>query len=448
VAGFAVGRAAPRIAVPTVARGTAPPRILVDQSGYDLLNIGDAAMLQACVRRLTRIWPDAEVAVLCHDPGRLADLCPDAVPVRLTRWQLPRPRTLRRVHLASAQAWKILGPYVVRPGRAGAADRPPRSWREGLAWADVVVASGGGYLADTWWWHGAGVLSLLAAAQRSGKPTAMFGQGLGPLTHRSTRRQARKVLPRLDVLGLRGGATGEPLARALGVPPRVLTVTGDDAVELVDPTRPRPEPLIGVNLRVTPYAGVTAEAAAVVGTTLRACARRHGAGLLGLPVSLAPGAEDADALRRSLDAAGPATGLVVPDVRTAADLSAAAGRCRVVVTGSYHAAVFALARGVPTVALSGSAYYDAKLGDLRALFPELAWLVPVGRDDTAALLTAAVAAAWDVGDDVRAHARAEARHQRRLGRELYARFARRFRPVPDRPVPDKAVHAGLLRVPA
>ena len=448
VAGFAVGRAAPRIAVPTAARGTAPPRILVDQSGYDLLNIGDAAMLQACVRRLTRIWPDAEVAVLCHDPGRLADLCPEAVPVRLTRWQLPRPRTLRRVHLASAQAWKILGPYVVRPGRAGAADRPPRSWREGLAWADVVVASGGGYLADTWWWHGAGVLSLLAAAQRSGKPTAMFGQGLGPLTHRSTRRQARKVLPRLDVLGLRGGATGEPLARALGVPPRVLTVTGDDAVELVDPTPPRAEPLIGVNLRVTPYAGVTAEAAAVVGTTLRACARRHGAGLLGLPVSLAPGAEDADALRRSLDAAGPATGLVVPDVRTAADLCAAAGRCRVVVTGSYHAAVFALARGVPTVALSGSAYYDAKLGDLRALFPDLAWLVPVGRDDTAALLTAAVAAAWDVGDDVRAHARAEARHQRRLGRELYARFARRFRPVPDRPVPDEAVHTGLLRVPA
>jgi len=40
----------------TRVRGTAPPRILVDQSGYDLLNIGDVAMLQACVRRLTRIW--------------------------------------------------------------------------------------------------------------------------------------------------------------------------------------------------------------------------------------------------------------------------------------------------------------------------------------------------------------------------------------------------------
>jgi len=448
VCGFAVGRAAPRIAVPTPGGRTGPPRVLVDQSGYDLLNLGDVAMLQACVRRLSRIWPDAEVAVLCHDPGLLAEHCPDALPVRLTRREPPGSRTLRRLYLGSAQAWKILGPYVVRPGRPGSADRSPHTWREGLAWADVVVASGGGYLADTWWWHGAGVLSVLAAAQRSGRPTAMFGQGLGPLTHRPTRRQARSVLPRLDVLGLRGGAGGEPLARSLGVARRVLTVTGDDALELVDPAAPCPEPLIGVNLRVTPYAGVTDGAAAAVGATLRACARRRGAGLLGLPVSLAPGADDADALRRSLDVPGAASGLVVPEVRSPADLAAAAARCRVVVTGSYHAAVFALARGVPTVALSGSAYYDAKLGDLRALFPQLTWVVPVGRADTTELLTAAVDAAWDVEEAVRADGRTRARHQRWLGRDLYVRFTRRCRPVPDRPVPDEPVPGGLLRVPA
>ncbi len=222
-------------------------------------------------------------------------------------------------------------------------------------------------------------------------------------------------------------------------------MTGDDALELADPTAPVTEPLIGVNLRVTAYAGVTDASAAVVGRTLRECARRHDAGLLGLPVSLAPGAADADAVRRSLEAERPASRLVVPDIHTAADLSAAAGRCRVVVSGSYHAAVFALGRGVPTVALSGSAYYDAKLGDLAALFPHLSWLVPLGRDDTADLLAAAVAAAWDVGDEVRADARDRAAHQVRLGRELYARFARRCRPAPDQPVPGPT---GLLRVPA
>src|SRR5207244_3068484 len=48
------------------------PRILVDQSGYDLLNVGDVAMLQSCVLRLWRLWPDAEIMVICHSPGRLA----------------------------------------------------------------------------------------------------------------------------------------------------------------------------------------------------------------------------------------------------------------------------------------------------------------------------------------------------------------------------------------
>ena len=154
--GFAVGRASSRSAVRAGSGGTAPRRVLVDQSGYDLQNLGDVAMLQACVRRLTHSWPDAEVAVLCHDPDLLAAHCPGTIPVRLTRWAPPRHRALRRPYLASAQAWKILGPYVVRPGRTWAHDRAPRSWREGLAWADVVVASGGGYLTDTWWWHGAG----------------------------------------------------------------------------------------------------------------------------------------------------------------------------------------------------------------------------------------------------------------------------------------------------
>jgi polysaccharide pyruvyl transferase WcaK-like protein len=41
-------------------------RILVDQSGYDLLNLGDVAMLQACVGHLGALWPQAEIAVVCH----------------------------------------------------------------------------------------------------------------------------------------------------------------------------------------------------------------------------------------------------------------------------------------------------------------------------------------------------------------------------------------------
>lgn len=47
-------------------------RILVDQSSYDLLNIGDVAMLQSCIARLWSQWPDAEIMVIAHEPVRLA----------------------------------------------------------------------------------------------------------------------------------------------------------------------------------------------------------------------------------------------------------------------------------------------------------------------------------------------------------------------------------------
>ena len=43
-------------------------------------------------------------------------------------------------------------------------------------------------------------------------------------------------------------------------------------------------------------------------------------------------------------------------------------RCRVVVTGAYHAAVFALAQGIPVVCLSNSPYYLAKFQGLEDLF--------------------------------------------------------------------------------
>jgi colanic acid/amylovoran biosynthesis protein len=43
-------------------------------------------------------------------------------------------------------------------------------------------------------------------------------------------------------------------------------------------------------------------------------------------------------------------------------------RCRVVVTGSYHAAVFALSQGIPAIGLVKSSYYASKFLGLAAQF--------------------------------------------------------------------------------
>ena len=45
-------------------------------------------------------------------------------------------------------------------------------------------------------------------------------------------------------------------------------------------------------------------------------------------------------------------------------------RCRLVITGSYHAAVFALAMGIPTIGLAKSTDYIDKFMGLSALFGE------------------------------------------------------------------------------
>jgi colanic acid/amylovoran biosynthesis protein len=86
-------------------------RILVDQSGYDLLNIGDVAMLQSCVTRLRRLWPDAEIMVVCHSPERLASYCPGTIAIGQTFADRPVFRAVpRRPRLAGEQAWKMAAP--------------------------------------------------------------------------------------------------------------------------------------------------------------------------------------------------------------------------------------------------------------------------------------------------------------------------------------------------
>ncbi|HEY5181170.1 MAG TPA: polysaccharide pyruvyl transferase family protein [Dermatophilaceae bacterium] len=406
-------------------------RILVDQSGYDLLNVGDVAMLQACVGRLRVLWPQANIAVICHDADRLAQYCPGTTPVRAG---LGRPGSmpgiLERVRLGLGQVHKMARPYISVDRRRTRHERAPRSLTGAVRWADVVVASGGGYLNDTWWWHGFGVLSVLDLAQRLGKPTAMFGQGLGPLTHPVLRRQARRVLPRLHVLGLREAVTGSPLAEVLGVPAGRVVVTGDDALDLVSSVatdtagKPRAEEALGVNARISGYAGVDGPVAGLVGATLARVVADKRAAVIGLPVSRYERDSDLSSIRSLWPGPLPA-GSVVQDLETPGALAAAAAGCRAVVTGSYHAAVFALAAGVPTVCLSNSDYYNAKFSGIAALFPAATEIVPLTGRDLERRLTEAIDRTWDADEISRQATRELARTQAKASVGLYVRFAKR-----------------------
>lgn len=402
-------------------------RILVDQSGYDLLNIGDVAMLQSCVTRLKQLWPNAEIMVICHAPERLASYCPGTIAIGRTYADLPFFRRLpRRPRLASEQAWKMAAPYFsarlgsgrARPGPPGR----PRTAIQAVRAADLVVASGGGYVTDTWWWHAAGVLSLLSLAQRLGKPTAMFGQGIGPISQRALSMQAHAVLPRLAVLGLREERIGRDLALSLGTPPEVLTLTGDDALELIPGTSAPGGRALGLSMRVSDYAGVDPAAAVVVGDVVTRAAEAFGAPIVALPVSRYPVDGDLGAIEALLRPAHPGAGVVLDDLTTPEALVGAAAGCRVIVTGSYHAAVFGLAQGVPAICLTKSSYYDAKFAGLSALFPEACFVASLSQPDFAGWLRSAIDKAWHLPAAARGSARETAAGQRAAGRAAYARF--------------------------
>lgn len=420
VAGFMAGIVRRNEHVPGRERARAP-RILVDQSGYDLRNLGDIAMLQSCVIRLRRLWPDAEIMVICHAPERLAALCPGVIGIGRTLADRPFFLMLpRRPRLAAEQAWKMAAPYFC--GRRRVWQGQPRTAVQAVRAADVVVASGGGYLTDTWWWHAAGVLSLLSLAQRLGKPTAMLGQGVGPIGAGVLRMQARAVLPRLAVLGLREERAGRDLALSLGTPVGAVTVTGDDALELIPGTRAVVGHALGFGMRVSRYAGVDLTTAEVVGDLVVRAAESFGVPVVTLPVSRYPVDGDLDALRALLHPDHSVADIVLDDLATPEFLATAAARCRVIVSGSYHAAVFGLAQGVPTVCLTKTRYYDAKFAGLTALFPGACFVVSLDQPDFAGRLRDAIDQAWHLPDPARAAAADAAARQRQAGRDAYAQL--------------------------
>lgn len=408
-------------------------RILVDQSSYGLLNLGDIAMLQACVLRLQNLWPDADIQVLTNSPERLEQYCAGltAVAPSIVGRRAPSIAPMS-FQPATEQMRRGAIPLLTRSKRRSAS--ADLSWEpcrlRALRRADLVVSSGGGFINDVFWWHGAKVLSFLAIAQRFGKPTAMFSQGIGPLTHPVLTRLVMHTMPRLLVIGLREGLGSTPLLRTCRVDPERIQITGDDALLLATTKkRPRTGTAIGLNIRVAFYSAIDTSVARQAVAITSESASRRGVTTLALPVSRLAllvsrykGPSDLEAIQTSGDGR---QDIVADDgsddIRSPEELAKRAARCRVVVAGSYHAAVFGLAAGVPAVCITNSRYYDLKFEGLGAQFPGGCHIVRPGprfeRD-----LSDAIDRAWDTSESDRDQMHSAAQAQVAQADQTYTRF--------------------------
>jgi polysaccharide pyruvyl transferase WcaK-like protein len=415
-------------------------KILVEPSAHHLLNMGDVAMLTVTVRRLSALWPEASIGVIANDADRLATHCPSAtyVPADGRRLWLDRPLFGGRLHRSlptrAARRLKATEQALRRDRPSWAARlirmrmRLKRESTESIdtfiGWAygaDVVVVVGAGLLTDAFATAALTVLELLETANRRGASTAMFGQGVGPLTDVELKAAARRVLPRLDLICLREAKAGKPLLHALGVSDRIIEVTGDDAVELAYDERPAvPAGTgIGLSLRLARYSDVGDSLAKTVGEIIRDAGARHHAELVSLPISSYPNERDRERIAEALGLALDDTGT---DAWSPQSVIGAVQRCRVVVTGSYHAGVFALAQGISVVALANSEYYVGKFVGLADQFDGQCRVVLLDDPELTRSLSGALDEAW-YGSDAAAPILIEAaRRQVESAQAAYERF--------------------------
>ncbi|MFP5288942.1 MAG: polysaccharide pyruvyl transferase CsaB, partial [Thermoanaerobaculia bacterium] len=261
---------------------------------------------------------------------------------------------------------------------------------EAVRGSDLVILGGGGLFQD--YWESSfetfltpaqgGLLSYLAVptlAALLGRPLAIYAVGVGPLRTEQGRRLTRVAFSLCGAATVRDPESLE-LLRELGLPepsgPRI-ELAADPAFDLVPAVGEETdrlllewgvgdaEPMYGVALRHWGFGAVPgweAEVARALDLFLAGVEGR----VLFLPFhtgGAGPNEDDPAVHRRVREslAASDRAILVERGLRPE-ELAGVLGRCRLVLAMRFHAALFALGAGVPTVALA----YDPKVSALMA----------------------------------------------------------------------------------
>jgi len=438
------------------------PRVLIENSEYWLSNVGDLAMLDVTIRRVRERWPGARIGVLTNTPHLLRAYFPGTDPITpkgRRAWVGPSavgrlceelgPRLVGPLAIAwvTTKAWLpqkagslrrkarkalalTLGATVRRSRSSSTSEKPrtrvgaepvvPRNTASAASTASLVLALGGGYVTDADEAQARRVLTLLEHAHRLGLPTAMIGQGMGPVENPALMSRLCEALPDVAFFGLREGRRGPDLLFRAGVSADRIQVTGDDAIELSYSLR-RDElgSDLGICLRVAGYSPLSREARGRFKSALHEVANELSAGLS--PVIIAE--YKSQDRRSTLPLTRGFEPVRKPHRRFARpqEVAAQVGQCRVLVTGAYHAAVFALAQGIPVVGLTTSLYYDDKFLGLADMFDGGLEMVRLDTGLFPERLTSAVRSAWEKAPEERVPLLASAERQIDASRRGLAR---------------------------
>jgi colanic acid/amylovoran biosynthesis protein len=293
-----------------------------------------------------------------------------------------------------------------------------------LRQADLVVLSGGGDFNDEFESSAMTELALLDLAMAYGAVTSILGQGIGPIRRPNSvlGHRMRAVLPSVDFICLREALMGPDILQAHGVAASRLAITGDDAIEMAYGARNGSVGKdIGVNVRFATYSGFSDEDSPNISALLTDVAEHKGASLRPVPISVTESPSDLEAIKTMLKGSARVAGMDAP-LEWPSDVIRQVAYCRLVVTSSYHAAVFALAQGIPAIGLVKTEYYRSKFLGLADQFGIGCTVVEADGEGWVGKLRDAIESAWMSTENVRPRLLHAAEDQIKRGRLAYARL--------------------------
>ena len=424
-------------------------KILIETGSYDFGNVGDVSMLQVTISRLQSLWPEGIIEVFTDVPEKLAELYPNVIPVSPNGRQIwfsplisPDYKYQKDVQRLSDKKYKFLldleykfcyyFPFLnhlllkFKLKEDIEKLRDINTFIEAISGADLVVASGGGYITDLWgeWSHE--VLNTLAFATKLGKPTAILGHGLGPINDPRFYNKAKLVLPSLSLISLREKKVSLPLLNSMGTLANLISVTGDDAIELAYNARnTNLSNGMGINLRIANYSNINQNFLKLIRSILHDIAKKKDAPLIPLPIlryHRDPNAEsDITTIQQILSGFDDISD-GGKQLDTPLKVIKQVGNCRVVVTGSYHAGVFALAQGIPVVSLAKSQYYIDKFQGLADQFGVGCEVILLDDQEFSQKLVASINKLWEKAEIFRPQLLEAARKQIDLGQNTYKKL--------------------------
>ena len=430
-------------------------RVLFDSCVYDLRNKGNVAMLQTAVNRIHDFWPEATLNVITSAPYLIRLYFPNARPVSeagIDYWTENRntfsvifqrmPRLLLKLMLETREplrqrVHRNKPELVISKTASLDIQNSPKSQvsdsesnrvsfssfnPKTLEKMDLYIATGGHYLADHMNYQVLAVLDRLELATQFGMPTIMVSQGIGPIKDPRLCEKARSVLPKVDLFLIRENLEGPGILKDLGVDPSRVIVAGDDAVEMTyKQASRRMGKHIGLGFRVAPTTEATAAHMDVLRLVLREATAKYKCQLIGLPVSQSAHELDrkiiehistGSRLRRSFLQSLSNPSKVIKDT----------GLCRVVITGTYHTAVFALSQGIPVIGLVKSDHYHIKFTGLADQFKGGMEVFLLDDDNLHDKLLTAIDKAWKSAGELKPSLLQAAERQIKSGLDGYKRI--------------------------